>query len=38
MVDFMKELPSKLKKPDAILVISAHWEEKRADTPGSCQA
>jgi aromatic ring-opening dioxygenase catalytic subunit (LigB family) len=27
MVDFMKELPSKLKKPDAILVISAHWEE-----------
>jgi aromatic ring-opening dioxygenase catalytic subunit (LigB family) len=27
MVDFMRELPSKLRKPDAILVISAHWEE-----------
>ena len=27
MVKFMKELPSKLTKPDAILVISAHWEE-----------
>lgn len=27
MVDFMQELPSKLGKPDAILVISAHWEE-----------
>ena len=36
MVDFMKELPSKLKKPDAILVISATGRE-RADTPGSCQ-
>jgi 4,5-DOPA dioxygenase extradiol len=27
MVDFMRELPSQLRKPDAILVISAHWEE-----------
>jgi len=27
MVDFMKELPSQLRKPDAILVVSAHWEE-----------
>jgi len=27
MVDFMQELPAKLRKPDAILVISAHWEE-----------
>ena len=26
MVDFMRELPSQLRKPDAILVISAHWE------------
>jgi len=26
MVDFMKALPSQLRKPDAILVISAHWE------------
>lgn len=27
MVDFMLQLPSQLKKPGAILVISAHWEE-----------
>jgi 4,5-DOPA dioxygenase extradiol len=27
MVDFMVQLPSQLRKPDAILVISAHWEE-----------
>jgi 4,5-DOPA dioxygenase extradiol len=27
MVDFMRELPSQLRKPDAILVVSAHWEE-----------
>lgn len=27
MVDFMKRLSGKLKRPDAILVVSAHWEE-----------
>jgi len=27
MVDFMKALPAQLRKPEAILVISAHWEE-----------
>jgi aromatic ring-opening dioxygenase catalytic subunit (LigB family) len=27
MVEFMRQLPSQLKRPDAILVISAHWEE-----------
>ena len=27
MVDFMTQLPSQLVRPDAILVISAHWEE-----------
>ena len=27
MVDFMTELPGRLRKPDAIVVISAHWEE-----------
>jgi aromatic ring-opening dioxygenase catalytic subunit (LigB family) len=27
MVKFMKDLPSKLRKPEAIIVISAHWEE-----------
>ena len=27
MIDFMTALPEKLHRPDAILVISAHWEE-----------
>lgn len=27
MVAFMSRLPAQLRKPDAILVISAHWEE-----------
>ena len=27
MVEFMTELPSQLRKPEAILVFSAHWEE-----------
>src|SRR3989339_846130 len=35
MVNFMLQLPSRLKKPDAILVISAHWEEKTATLLGS---
>lgn len=30
MVDFMKRLPAQLTKPDAILVVSAHWEESSA--------
>ncbi|MRS04820.1 dioxygenase [bacterium] len=30
MVDFMIKLPTQLRKPDAILVISAHWEEGAA--------
>lgn len=30
MVDFMRQLPMRLRKPDAILVISAHWEERVA--------
>jgi len=30
MVDFMARLPSQIPKPDAILVISAHWEEDSA--------
>jgi 4,5-DOPA dioxygenase extradiol len=30
MLEFMKKLPAQLKKPDAILVISAHWEESAA--------
>jgi len=35
MVDFMRKLPSQLKKPDAILVISAHWEERTATLLGA---
>jgi len=30
MIDFMKKLPTRLRKPEAILVISAHWEETAA--------
>jgi 4,5-DOPA dioxygenase extradiol len=35
MVDFMLKLPSQLRKPDAILVISAHWEESAATLLGA---
>ena len=35
MIDFMLRLPSRLRKPDAILVISAHWEESTATLLGS---
>jgi len=35
MIDFMKKLPSRLHKPEAILVISAHWEEKEATLVGA---
>ena len=35
MVEFMRQLPSRLKRPDAILVISAHWEEGRATLLGA---
>jgi len=35
MIDFMRELPSQLRRPDAILVISAHWEESIATLLGS---
>ncbi len=35
MVDFMHRLPGRLRKPDAILVISAHWEEKAATVLGA---
>jgi aromatic ring-opening dioxygenase catalytic subunit (LigB family) len=30
MIDFMRRLSSLLRKPGAILVISAHWEERSA--------
>ena len=35
MIDFMKQLPGQLHRPDAILVISAHWEENAATLLGS---
>jgi len=35
MLDFMRGLPSQLRKPDAILVISAHWEEITATLLGA---
>lgn len=35
MVDFMTRLPLQLRKPDAILVISAHWEESAATILGN---
>jgi aromatic ring-opening dioxygenase catalytic subunit (LigB family) len=35
MVDFMQRLPTRLRKPDAILVISAHWEESTATLLGA---
>lgn len=35
MIDFMRELPARLRKPKAILVISAHWEESAATLMGA---
>jgi 4,5-DOPA dioxygenase extradiol len=35
MVDFMRWLPSQLRRPDAILVVSAHWEESAATLLGA---
>ena len=35
MIDFMRQLPSRLRRPDAILVISAHWEESAATLLGA---
>lgn len=35
MIDFMTQLPSQLTKPDAILVVSAHWEEPNATLMGA---
>lgn len=35
MVDFMHRLPAQLRRPDAILVISAHWEESAATLLGA---
>src|SRR5512139_1083529 len=35
MINFMTKLPAQLTRPDMILVISAHWEEKAATLLGA---
>jgi aromatic ring-opening dioxygenase catalytic subunit (LigB family) len=35
MVEFMRNLPSKIKRPETIIVISAHWEEQQLTLTGS---
>jgi aromatic ring-opening dioxygenase catalytic subunit (LigB family) len=35
MVRFMQRLPSRIAKPDTIIVISAHWEEQEATVLGA---
>ncbi len=35
MIDFMTALPNRLPRPEAILVISAHWEETAATLLGA---
>lgn len=35
MVAFMKQLGPRLRRPDAILVVSAHWEERVATVQGA---
>lgn len=35
MVDFMRRLPDQLARPEAIVVISAHWEEDEATLLGA---
>lgn len=35
MVAFMRHLPARLRKPEAILVVSAHWEEPAATLVGA---
>ncbi len=34
MVSFMEKLPSQLRRPELIVVISAHWEERAATVLG----
>ena len=37
MIEFMRRLPARLRRPDAILVISAHWEESVATLQGNAK-
>jgi aromatic ring-opening dioxygenase catalytic subunit (LigB family) len=34
LVDFLKKIPARLSRPEAIVVISAHWEEKETTVSG----
>ncbi len=38
MIEFMAHLPERLRNPEAILVISAHWEESAATLLGAAPA
>lgn len=35
MVAFMRQLPGRIRKPDAIIVVSAHWEESTVAVLGA---
>jgi 4,5-DOPA dioxygenase extradiol len=35
MIDFMTRLPAQLTRPEAIVVVSAHWEERAATLLGA---
>jgi 4,5-DOPA dioxygenase extradiol len=37
MVDFLQKLPARLTRPEAVLVISAHWEENVATVTGAAR-
>ena len=37
MIEFMTALPGKLPRPEAILVISAHWEARKATLIGAAR-
>jgi 4,5-DOPA dioxygenase extradiol len=37
MIDFMRRLPALLRRPEAIVVVSAHWEEPAATLLGSAR-
>ena len=37
MVDFMTRLPEQLRRPEAVVVVSAHWEESAATLTGAAQ-
>jgi 4,5-DOPA dioxygenase extradiol len=37
MINFMRQLPSRLHRPEAVIVVSAHWEEPVATVQGAEQ-